>query len=135
MVNIMSETLKRFGCLSNAEKLKLFEAWIDGATIEALKPDTGTWCPIQNPRWFDDITYRIEKRKPYIDWNVINPIFKYLAIDADGSIWIFSEVPYIDGGCWFGANCRYAKLYPELLVSFSKGNCDWRDSLICREES
>ena len=135
MVNIMSETLKRFGCLSNAKKLELFEAWIDGATIEGRSPNTGAWCPIPNPRWFDDIVYRVEIKKPHIDWNVINPLFNYLAIDAYGAIWLFSEAPYIEGNYWLDPNRKYAKLHPELLVSFSKGNCDWKNSLICRKES
>ena len=39
---------------------EFIKAWADGARIEFLTTDTGEWCGLKNPRWREDVQYRIK---------------------------------------------------------------------------
>ena len=46
---------------------ELIKAWADGAGIEFLTTDTGEWCSLRNPRWREDVQYRV-KHEPHPDF-------------------------------------------------------------------
>lgn len=52
---------KPFGELSREEQIKLFEAWLDGKTIENFDDTTGRWIKIGYPSWWANTVYRIKE--------------------------------------------------------------------------
>ena len=68
--------------------------------------------------------------KPSIDWTQIKDEYKWLAVDENGCAFVYENEPDIGGSdywCPSGANFRVNG-----LVSYSRGTCDWKDSLVKR---
>ena len=67
--------------------------------------------------------------KPSIDWNHVSEDFQYLAMDADGKCYLYTDKP-LQGerqwvsSLWLAPANHFASLVP--------GTCDWRDSLVKR---
>ena len=78
-------------------------------------------------------TYPIEitkaVTKPSIEWSHVNAHFKYLAMDADGKCYLYTDKP-LQGerqwvsSLWLAPANHFASLVP--------GTCDWRDALVKR---
>ena len=67
--------------------------------------------------------------KPSIDWNHVNESFKWLAMDADGSSYIYADKPLLGNPQWTtNLPCTSATHF----ASFTPGTCDWKDSLVER---
>ena len=67
--------------------------------------------------------------KPSIDWNHVSEDFKYLAMDADGKFYIYTDKPLQGNQRWTtNLPCTPAIHF----ASFTPGTCDWRDSLVER---
>ena len=67
--------------------------------------------------------------KPSIDWNHVSEDFKYLAMDADGECYIYSDKPSRGERQWV----RSLRItVADHFASFTPGTCDWRDSLVER---
>ena len=69
--------------------------------------------------------------KPSIDWNHVSEDFKYLAMDADGECYIYSDKPSRGGQQWV-SSLRLA--VADHFASFTPGTCDWQDSLVKRPD-
>ena len=69
--------------------------------------------------------------KPSIDWNHVSEDFKYLAMDADGESYLYTDKPRQGEWRWrWASSPRLAPAFH--FASFTSGTCDWRDSLVER---
>ena len=72
--------------------------------------------------------------KPSIDWSQINDKYKWLAVDANECAYVYENEPNIDGSTfWCSSSATYFPVNG--LVSYSRGTCDWKDSLIERPKN
>ena len=71
--------------------------------------------------------------KPSIDWSVVKEDYKWLAADANEYAYVFKVEPELDeSGYWRYGGSAYSNV--NNLVSYSRGTCDWKDSLVKRPE-
>ena len=75
-----------------------------------------------------------EAEKPSIDWDHVAPKFNYLAEDSEGSAFLYEEEPYVstDTSAWYPQSGEIVEASG--FASYTKGTCDWKDSLIKRPE-
>ena len=73
--------------------------------------------------------------KPSIDWDHVAPKYKYLSEDSGGSACLFEEKPFIASGAsaWSVQSVEVVDAIG--FASYTKGTCDWKDSLIKRPDS
>jgi hypothetical protein len=125
---------------------------LDPETAKALKEcggpwefytDHGIWKPADDPAWVWRTVYRkAADTKPSIDWTHIAEGWNWLARDADGLGFLYTEKPQVFTTCWMGEGKEYARTHTSYrfgtcdwrnsLISYRPGTCDWRESLICR---
>ena len=71
--------------------------------------------------------------KPSIDWTQIKDEYKWLAVDVNNCAYVYENEPNIDGiAHWCSSGTTY--FHVNGLVSYSRGTCDWEDSLVKRPE-
>ena len=71
--------------------------------------------------------------KPSIDWTQIKDEYKWLAVDVNNCAYVYENEPNIDGTAyWCSSGATY--FHVNGLVSYSRGTCDWEDSLVKRPE-
>ena len=71
--------------------------------------------------------------KPSIDWTQIKDGYKWLAVDVNECAYVYENEPNIDGSAyWCSSSATY--FHVNGLVSYSRGACDWEDSLIQRPD-
>ena len=70
--------------------------------------------------------------KPSIDWEHVSSKFNYLAEDADGGVFLYEDKPFTATEMWTVYNGELAEAH--MLASYTKGTCDWKDSLVKRPE-
>ena len=73
--------------------------------------------------------------KPSIDWDHVAPKYKYLSEDSDGIAFLYDEEPYVasDASDWYAQSNEVVEA--DGFASYTKGTCDWKDSLIKRPDS
>ena len=126
--------MKQFGELERQEQIALFEAWLDGKEIEFYSPHVDTWFS-GDPSWSKGLSYRIKPTQPSVNWDHVNPEYKYLAMDTCEIGYLYTKRPSLNevGGYWL-ANKNDRHLRAETLASFDAGTCDWKDSLVKRPD-
>ena len=72
-----------------------------------------------------------QELKPSIDWNHVNEVFQYLAMDADGESYLYTDKPQQGEWQWM-SSLRLA--VADHFTSFTPGTCDWRGSLVKRPD-
>ena len=116
-------------------------------TADALKAHGGPYeIYCSNGQWSHwgpapfapSTTYRVKPQpptKPSIDWSHVAPEYKWLARDADGLAFVFSDMPWAEFNAWVwdGGECE-AVCVSGFLSSYTPGTCDWKDSLVERPE-
>ena len=126
--------MKTFGEISRKEQLDLFEAWLDGKTIEQRNPShAGTgFLEIKGiPCWNKHRVYRVAVTKPYINWDHVSKEYNWLATDADGMSYLYDTKPTIDLDLDIFCH-RGSTVSGEYFTSLKAGNCSWRESLVER---
>ena len=69
--------------------------------------------------------------KPSIDWSLVKEEYKWLSVDKDGSAYVSVNEPSRNGAnCWYSPKGDFSKV--NWLVSYSRGTCDWEDSVVKR---
>lgn len=120
--------------VNNTEyKVKVMTAFLEGKEIEyKIRDCNSDWRLATTPNWdWVGYEFRIANEKPSIDWSHVHPDYKWLAVDEDGTAWLFSEKPVKYGKYWgAGGNTVPA----ECFASFNRGEGDWKDSLVERPE-
>ena len=72
--------------------------------------------------------------KPSINWSHVKDEYKWLSVDADGNAYVSEDKPtHIESDFWQISKKAYFKVNG--LVSYSRGTCDWKDSLIERPKN
>ena len=72
--------------------------------------------------------------KPSIDWTQIKDEYKWLAVDVNGCAYVYENEPNNDGSAhWCSSSAAY--FHVNGLVSYSRGTCDWEDSLVERPKN
>ena len=73
--------------------------------------------------------------KPSIDWDHVAPKYKYLSEDSDGIALLYDAEPYVasDASAWYVQSDEIVEA--DGFASYTKGTCDWKDSLIKRPDS
>ena len=71
--------------------------------------------------------------KPSINWEHVSSEFNYLAEDADGGVFLCEDKPFTATETWTVGNGELAEAH--MLASYSRGTCDWKDSLIERPKN
>lgn len=73
--------------------------------------------------------------KPSIDWDHVAPKYKYLSEDSEGNAFLYEEEPYVasDASAWYAQSDEIVEA--DGFASYTKGTCDWKDSLIKRPDS
>ena len=114
------------------EKIEVMKAFTEGAPIEFTRYNQGPWKPCIDPLWdWFLYYYRVALTKPSINWDHVSPQFNYMATGAEGSTFLYESKPT----CSTSLNSwRFLGEvgFVESHSSFKKGNCDWKDSLVCR---
>ena len=71
--------------------------------------------------------------KPSIDWTHIKDGYKWLAVDKDGSAYVYEDEPErSESDYWFSLKGSLTEVNG--LASYTPGTCDWRDSLVKRPD-
>ena len=70
--------------------------------------------------------------KPSVNWEHVSSEFKYLAEDADGGVFLYEDKPYTSTETWMVDNGDLVEAH--ILASYTKGTCDWKESLVKRPE-
>ena len=124
-----------------------------GVVVE-IHQEGGVKCPVEvrfnnertcvytsDGKYYDDsnivlFPYPIEivkaVTKPSIDWEHVSSEFNYLAEDADGGVYLYEDKPFTVTETWTVDDGELAEAH--ILASYTKGTCDWRDSLVKRPE-
>ena len=69
--------------------------------------------------------------KPSIDWSLVKEEYKWLSVDKNGSAYVSVNEPFRDGAnYWHSPKGDFSKV--NWLVSYSRGTCDWKDSVVKR---
>ena len=71
--------------------------------------------------------------KPSINWEHVSSEFNYLAEDADGGVFLYEDKPFTATETWTVDNGELAEAH--MLASYTKGACDWKESLIERPKN
>lgn len=129
-----------YGLMTPQEQDYLIALRQAGATFHVWSTTGDFWLKIKSPRDFEHFeVLRVsapEKVKPSIDWSAINKKWNWLAMDSDGTWYLYDKSPdlIINSGIWGSANSDYEcrLLRSDLLRSFEPGNVEWTDSLIVR---
>ena len=72
--------------------------------------------------------------KPSIDWTQIKDEYKWLAVDVNNCAYVYENEPNIDGIAYWSTSST-AYFHVNGLVSYSRGTCDWKDSLVERPKN
>jgi hypothetical protein len=87
------------------------------------------WVSADDPAWVWRTVYRkAADTKPTIDWANVAEGWNWLARDADGLGFLYTEKPQVFPTCWMGEDDSSTRTF----ASYRPGTCDWRESLICR---
>ena len=71
--------------------------------------------------------------KPSIDWSHVKGKYKWLSVDKNGRAYVSEEKPtHIESDFWQIPKKAYFNVNG--LSSYSRGTCDWKDSLVKRPE-
>lgn len=119
--------------MNTEQMIKIMQAYVVGAEIQ-ISIDGISFYNITNPKWdWGKHTYRIKPMKPSINWDHVALEYNYLAMDKDGDSYIYQQKPITENDWWVPPDdSNY--LAARGFASFSPGNCDWGDSMICRPE-
>lgn len=122
---------KAFKDLTKEERSEIVEALVSGLEVECFY--FGKWEPaysIIELRY----AYRVKQRKLDIPWEIIKPEYKWAAMDGNGVVFVYEEVPVKASGWWnVRVNNGVASCISETL-SIDTTGISWENSLTQRPE-
>ena len=72
--------------------------------------------------------------KPSIDWSHVKSEYKWLSVDKDGSAFVYENEPeHGESNFWYSQEGIQYEVSG--LASYTKGTCDWKESLIERPKN
>lgn len=90
-------------------KIEVMQAYLDGKTVQIFYEERWhDWEPEENgePVWcWGSDQWRIKPKevvKPSINWDHVAPEYKYLAMDKDGGVYLYTSKPehIMEFGTW-----------------------------------
>lgn len=118
-----------------SDRCLVFALHLIGHRIEVLRHSRWEWASV--PQWFSDAVYRVVIPPPVplsVDWAAIDTQWKYVARDADGRVYAFSDKPVQSGdGSWRHQTStgKHAQI-DGVLASLVVGTEDWHKAIIER---
>lgn len=109
----------------------LIIAWANGAETEYFDEYQKVWADCSFPGLFESTKYRLKQIKPTINWDHVNPTFRWLAVDGDGYAHLYETKPDLETGEYWAVSSGTGTR-AEFFASYTRGTCDWRDSLVQR---
>jgi hypothetical protein len=73
--------------------------------------------------------FRVKVTKPSINWEHVEYRFKWLATESNGLSYLYEMKPECRGTSWQNFS---GVIGVEGFRSFTRGTCDWKDSLVGR---
>lgn len=128
---------KAFKDLTKEERSEIVEAFVSGKGIEVslvVGDMHKQW--VDNPSYiWPDSAYRIKPaKKLHIPWEIIKPEYKWAAMDGNGVVFVYEEVPVKASGWWnVRVNNGVASCISETL-SIDTTGISWENSLTQRPE-
>jgi hypothetical protein len=120
-----------------AEIMKVMNHFLEGGEVEFAGKTTynSEWTKCSNPGWnWVDFDYRIVPTQPLdIPWDIINPKWKWVAMDEDKNIYLYTTEPTKMDYQWIivqGATCDLNN-----CLVIKPTNIPWDQSLVKRPES
>ncbi len=106
----------------------------DSVEIQSLGFPPAKWSTLAVPRWnWQLFTYRIAETQDSIDWTHIHPDYKWMVRNKNGYAFLYTEKPKISNNySWRSKKDDFTAVSSH--ASYKQGTCDWKDSLVCREE-
>ena len=123
---------QRFGNLPRATQMALFEARLEGEVIEHHSHGV-RWLGVHDPVWASCAIYRVRPTPityDSINWDHVAPRFIAMARSAGSGGFIFVNIPTAVADYW--GTKRGDTINANVFASYTRGTCDWRDSLVLR---
>lgn len=121
--------------LTAKEMYNIMKAHENGLPIEAQNVAETGWEDCKTPKWnWGANTYRIKMVTPVIPWDIINPKFKYFAIDVNGGMYFYTDEPFTSRDSWNVGGSAYAERVNELLNWNWVNTLPWTETLQTRPE-
>lgn len=111
--------------------IQILKAFLEGKKIQQrfIRLADLTWYPVVVPDWdFAHVEYRVAPLKPdWIDWSHVNSIYKYMARDRDGLVYLYMNRPEIGINRWGPTSGEM--INASLFTSLRIGEVGWIESL------
>lgn len=81
--------------MNTEDKIKVMQAFLEGEEIEARAGESD-WHHIEDPSWnWASMEYRIKEKNYSLDipWDLIKDKWRWAAMDGDGEIFLYTEMP------------------------------------------
>jgi len=122
----------KFGDLSRTQQHELFDAFVDGCSIE-ISRDGQSWDDCSTPTWSLDASYRIKSATLPIPWDKIIPAYQYAAMNKSGAVMLFETEPHreVARSYWYAGSGVYETTYPFFIDTTG---VNWMNSVTKRPE-
>jgi hypothetical protein len=104
--------------------IQVMDSATRGVKIEKSLKGCQQWKLVENPKWnWVDCDYReYVPAEDEIDWSHVNPKYKYLVRDTNGTPWLYTEYPvYGKDGWTTRVPCELPPLNATMFASYKKG--------------
>lgn len=131
----MSNSVTPWGELPKEKKMELFEAYLDGKTIEKYIGWDVRWVRVRHPSWHPSYHYRIKPELPSINWDHVSPKYNFLYKDRFGGFRISTKPPIIHvvGDVYGYRTPACSRSIPATdFASLKEGDAESADSLVIR---
>ena len=134
MTNKFDNNTTPLGLMSEEDRNELRELHKKGVKLEYWVADN--WLPVTRSNlWSSSYAYRTvpqPKTKPSIDWSHVHEDYNWMATDEGGTTYLFESKPLLEETIWSDPIAE--AIAAEVFKTFTKGTCDFRYSLVKRQE-
>jgi hypothetical protein len=111
--------------------IAVLRAYKEGKPIEYRPSSLGQWVCTMKPNWdFNGTEYRVAQIPDSINWDHVNPKFKYMARDKSNTAYLYKAKPKFTYRAW---SCSEGDLSGiEAFASYKQGTVPWDKSLVER---
>lgn len=110
------------------EMIAVMQAYVDGKNIEIKHKLGDSWSytngGLPNWNWYA-VDYRVRQTQDTIDKNHITSEYKFMARNQDGSVYVHTTTPRINGKRW--SSMHSARV---TSPSYKQGTTDWTESVV-----
>lgn len=126
--------------MNTKEKIEVMQAYLDGELVQLRRGQEWLdWDQEEDgePFWNWDLDkWRIKPKevvKPSIDWSHVSPKYKYLAMDRNGDVYLYTNKPVCDVECGEWDSSGGGLTDAASFTSFeAPEDVEWSESLVER---